>query len=588
MTNIWCKVCGEALEAEQDDSVVVCRRCGAKQALPLMTNDEYLEKYAVLRELQQDGEQEKALALYEEMLTEGGSSDPVLHWTAVMAAYGAVYHSEENGYALTCNDAGSMYVNDNELYRKVLELATPEQREVFELDCMLLEEAREAAIGDLDTEEPINRGFAFLEDGAWDAAAKQFNSVIAAEPENALAYFGKMMAELQVYRESDLRKVGTRLTEAPSYSAVQAYGDELLLMRLNDYHQEGVLYQAAELGKCAETIDEWKYIKKLLMSIIENDRAKEYLSLCERKIRAIMSREAQLVIGCREAVNLGLTTETLGTRMVSANYYYDFDMHPQAPKQKGSNGKKFSPERIMIIGAVCILVIVLLIIFVISPLLTKDDSAEVTYTAAYTDNNSIVTTDVTEEHTDAVHDEAYSVEQPFCIAASRAFTLENGKVRSFTNVPVNEVTSDTLSGASFAGNVAPYSSDWSVWDDVTKLYSDPDRAMLFAVMENGTVAYHIFSKTSQNYYEDTYRAVSAWRGVTELIWETGSKEKPCLYAITKEGGLYASDAVKEEILANAINPMIEEGVKITKIAAHEGSVHILLDDGSYISVTCTE
>ncbi len=585
MAEIRCRICGRAFEFIEGESVATCGLCGAVQALPNVTNIEYLGQYDALTELQQQGEQEKALELYEELLAHG-SGDPCLHFTELLAAYGAAYCKTEEGYALSCTDPGAVSALESELYHKVLELADEAQREIFERDCVLLEEARTAAMNQTaageDAPSPINRGFECLEAGAWEAAANQFNTVIAEEPENAVAYFGRMMSELQVYRESELVRVGAKLTDAPSYSMVQEYGDELLLDRLRNYREEGVLYQAAELGRTAQTIDEWRGIKKLLMTIIENDRAKEYISLCDRKIRSIMSREGQLVIGCREAVNLGITTENMGTRMVSASYYYDYDMTPEEPVKvkKPRRKARISPGRGMAVGALVIIVLLVVLFVVASNMPEKDD--EVTYnsetiTQLSRDNNNESLFNVTKSSESATDEESCSV----CVADSRAFTLEKGRVKCFTEMPVSEPEETTQNGASFALNVTPYASDWRDWEDVAELYNDPDGAMLFAVMENGTVAYDIFSSSDLN-YEDTYRLVSGWIGVERLVWETGGT-KPCLFAITKDSRIYASDPLVEEQLTPALSAMIPEGAEIREFGAHGGSVHIILEDGSYIS-----
>lgn len=590
MAEIRCRICGGVFEFTEDESAAVCGLCGAVQALPNVINIEYIGRYGVLTELQQQGEQEKALELYEKLLAEG-SNDPCLHFTELLAAYGAVYCKTEDGYTLSCTDPGSVSVLESELYRKTMELADDTQREIFEADCALLEEARTAVLNQKvtgeETVQPINRGFECLEAGAWEAAANQFNTAITEDPENGIAYFGRMMSELQVYRESELKRVGIKLTEAPSYSLVQEYGDELLLERLRSYREEGVLYQAAEFGKNAQTIDEWRSIKKLLMTIIENDRAKEYISLCDRKIRSIMSREGQLVIGCREAANLGITTENMGTRMVSASYYYDYDMTPEEPaKVKNIHERgRFSPGHIMAVAALVIMVI-LAVLFFIASNINKDEENDVTYnsravTQPHDDNNSDSALNVIKNTESFEEDDETS--HSVCVAGSKAFILEKGKVKCLSEISVSEPEETTQNGASFALNVTPYASDWREWDDVAQLYNDPDGAMLFAVMENGTVSYDIFSSSDLN-YEDTYRSVSGWIGVERLVWETGGT-KPCLFAITKDGRLYASDPLVEEQLDPALSPLLSGDAEILEFVAQGGSVHIILEDGSYISVS---
>lgn len=588
MAKFLCKVCGERLEPIDGAVVATCGICGARQALPMLLSDEYLERYAELVCLQQGGMFEEAEEHFENMLLDGGA-DADLYWMGVLIEYRAVYQNEEEqgAYKIICGKPGEESVLENESFQKVLHYASPAQRGIFEKDGKLLESTRFGSRGEHESENeaenPLNRGFLCLEDGAWDAAMAQFDRVLAESPENALAYFGKMMADLQIHREGELSRAGTRMSETEYYEKVLEYGDEVLCDRLKKYRESGILYQATERGKCAETIDDWKHVKKLLMEIHNNERAAEYLSLCDRKIRAIMVREAQLVMGCREAVNLGLTTDTLGTRMVSANYYYDFDMSDEVDLKEGKKLHMPSSRAVAIFALIVMLLLVGL--FAVSFLLGKDSPAETetsepdnetqksTY-QSFTENAGLTVSD----------DEQADTEPEFCVVGSRAFILErNGSVK-LLNEPMEEETMEvTQNGASFALNESPYESDFTTWSDVAGLYSDPDGAMLFGVMENGTVSYDIFSSSNMN-YEDTYKAVSSWMNVKKLVWESGDTQKPCLFAITKDGKLYASDAAADKNLKQILDPMLDHGAKIEMLGAQGGMLHLILEDGSYVSV----
>lgn len=588
MAKFWCKVCGQLLDPIEGAVVATCGSCGARQVLPVPLSSEYLEYYARLVELQQSEQFEQAEELFENLLLEGGA-DAALYWLGVLIDYRAVYKIENGSYTIVCGKAGETSVIEQEDFQKILHYASPAQRGIFEKDGRMLEESRLAALGenrtDSEAELPLNRGFLCLEDGAWDAADAQFDRVLSEDPENALAYFGKMMSELQLHREGELTRAGTRLSETVNYGNVMKFGDELLCERLRKYREEGILYQATEHGKCAETIDDWKHVKKLLMEIRENDRAAEYLSLCDRKIRAIMVREAQLVMGCREAVNLGLTTETLGTRMVSANYYYDFDMSdtPQKSERKG-----FKPPSSRAVAIFALIVLILLAaIFTASFFIADEssdkkgeDASDTAETSAYDRGSSSkdeILPSSQEENDDSKFPE-------ICVAGAGAFILDsNGKVVSLNEPGVAEHHEETQNGASFTLNITPYETDFDTWSDVAKLYNDPEGVMLFGVMENGTVAYDIFSSSNMN-YEAAYRSVSSWRDVSELVWESGSQQNPCLFAVTKDGGLYVSDAEAEKTISNLLDPFIDDGARIKRLAAKNGTLHIIMHDGNYISI----
>lgn len=587
MAKFWCKVCGQQLDPIDSAVVATCGSCGARQVLPVSLSSEYLKYYAELVILQQSEQFEKAEELFEHLILEGGA-DAALYWLGVLIDYRAVYIRENEDYTIRCGIVGETSVVENESFQKVLHYASPAQRGIFEKDGRILEESRLEMSGkynaEIYSELPLNRGFLCLEDGAWDAAEAQFDRVLSDEPDNALAYFGKMMAELQVHREGELSQTGTRLSETENYENVLKYGDEILCERLKKYREAGILYQATEHGKCAETIDDWRHVKKLLMEIRSNERASEYLALCDRKIRAIMVREAQLVMGCREAVNLGLTTETLGTRMVSANYYYDFDMSEKSDS-KAQRRIILPSSRVVAIFSL-IIMIILALIFSISFFLSDDeDSGKVIQgeNQEYSYSDSIADNGINDENRilHSTTEKSLSCEDELCIVGTMAFTLDNnGKVVCLNEFYEEESHEGTQNGASFVINATPYESDFSTWSDVTRLYSDPDGAMLFGVMENGTVSYDIFSSSKMN-YEAKYRSVSSWMNVQELFWDEGNVQNPCLFAVTKKGDIYVSDDEAEKIVRQMVDLIKTQGLNIESYRSKNNTLHILTKEGSY-------
>lgn len=593
MANFWCKVCGHKLDTVDGAVVSTCVSCGARQVLPIPLSGEYLKYYAELVMLQQSERFEQAEELFEHLLLEGGA-DAALYWLGVLIDHKAVYKIGKNGYAIVCGKASETSVAENEFFQKVLHYASPAQRGIFENDGSMLEISRLESLGKyeaaFESEQPLNKGFLCLEDGAWDAAAAQFDRVLNDDPENALAYFGKMMAELQVRREGELTRTGMRLIETENYNNVLKYGDKLLCDRLEKYRISGILYQATEHSKCAVTVDDWKHVKKLLMEIRENERAREYLALCDRKIRAIMVREAQLVIGCREAANLGITTDTLGTRMVSANYYYDFDMSYETSKDKQ---KKFKPPSSRAVAIAALIVLVILVLLFSLPFLLggrDDDEREKISEISHTEESVPKYSDSLDEKLPADKKEAdISGNKAFCVAGNMAFTLDgNGNVVCLSeindSVSIESTESDgTQNGASFTPNATPYASDYNTWSDVAALYGSPDGEVLFGVMKNGTVAYDIFSSSNMN-YEAAYKPVSSWMNVSHIVWESGDIQNPLLFAVTKDGNIYISDIGLEKKLNQMLDKLKDKGFFVETLCASDSTVHILMTNGGYLSV----
>lgn len=600
MAKFWCKVCDEPLGAAEGSVVATCTVCGARQALPHSIDDEYLAHVGELKRFRQNGDFEKALALADGLLKQDGK-DAALYWQRALIHYQAVYRRSEGtyGYELVCQKEEHIPVPENEDFQKALQYASAAQRGIYEEDAKLLERARRILCGKSyvpeDSVSPLNSGFLCLEDGEWEAAMERFDHVLTEDSQEALAYFGKMMAELHVHRESELSHPELHPEETENFRLAMKYGNETLREKLERIREAGILTRAAEEYEKASTVDDWKRVKKLLSQIPGNAQARERIVLCDKKIREIMMREAQVLVGCREAANLGLTTDTLGTRMVNASYYYDFDMPGEPDKTK----KKDKPEKkrekkdrgllpILVTAALLGLAGIGVYILVTGgkQAETENPGFSQTKTTAETaaDTNFLGTDDKNSPTEAAVESSKAEYVPSLCAVGERVFTLqENGSVQCLFDLPAESAAASAASGASFAGNVAPYASDWSEWEDVRSIHSDPSGEMLFAVMENGTVAYDIFS-SSEMKFEQQYKVVSAWLNVQEIQWDSGDPDKTRLFALTKDGRLYVSDLETEESIHDTLKPLLDGGLTIKSMTARNGRLHILFDSGSYFAV----
>lgn len=81
----------------------------------------------------------------------------------------------------------------------------------------------------------LKRAFMFLEDGDWDSADAYCEKVLDSDPENAVAYLGKLMAELRVRKQEDLSKCAQPFDENNSYKKAIRFGDEKLVASLENY-----------------------------------------------------------------------------------------------------------------------------------------------------------------------------------------------------------------------------------------------------------------------------------------------------------------------------------------------------------------
>ena len=86
-----------------------------------------------------------------------------------------------------------------------------------------------ATVNTSDSVAPLlRRAFMFLEDGDWSSANEYCEKVLDKEPENAQAYVGKLMAELRVRKQNDLKKCSYPFNNKNNYQkAIRFAGSEL-------------------------------------------------------------------------------------------------------------------------------------------------------------------------------------------------------------------------------------------------------------------------------------------------------------------------------------------------------------------------
>ena len=82
--------------------------------------------------------------------------------------------------------------------------------------------------GTANAQSLVKRGNLALEDGKWDDAEKYFDEALNADPENAEAYIGKMMAELKVHRREDLKNQANPFDGNKNYQKAHRFGSDKL------------------------------------------------------------------------------------------------------------------------------------------------------------------------------------------------------------------------------------------------------------------------------------------------------------------------------------------------------------------------
>ena len=99
------------------------------------------------------------------------------------------------------------------------------------------EKPKAAAASANPTAAPLlKRVFMFLEDGDFEGADEQCEKVLDLDPENAMAYVGKLMAQLEVRKQNDLAKLSETFESNSHYKRAYRFADDALKETLAGYN----------------------------------------------------------------------------------------------------------------------------------------------------------------------------------------------------------------------------------------------------------------------------------------------------------------------------------------------------------------
>ncbi len=142
--------------------------------------------------------------------------------------------------------------------KKLVQSSTPKAKETIVVNS-----------GNANTAPLLKRAFIYLEDGEWNSADEYCEKVLDQDPENALAYLGKLMAELHVRKQDALRDQAEPFDGHNNYQKVLRFADDKLRGTLTEYIEhintrnenarlEGIYSSAKSKMTSAKTEGEYK------------------------------------------------------------------------------------------------------------------------------------------------------------------------------------------------------------------------------------------------------------------------------------------------------------------------------------------
>ncbi len=145
------------------------------------------------------------------------------------------------------------------------------------------------------TAEPLlKRAYMSLEDGEWEKADNFCEQVLNINPENAMAYVGKVMVVLHVHQKEELGKQAEPFENNGDYKKALRFADESLkneLQRYNDsikYRNKDAIYiNAVEQMSSAKTEEAYADVIKEFQTIIDHKDAKDLIEKCKELCRQV-------------------------------------------------------------------------------------------------------------------------------------------------------------------------------------------------------------------------------------------------------------------------------------------------------------
>ncbi len=126
----------------------------------------------------------------------------------------------------------------------------------------------------VNVEGMLERAFIFLEDGDFKSADDYCEKVLDIQPKNARAYLGKLMVEMQVRKQANLKDCEQSFEDNSNYQRILRFGDDALKEELNDYinhikeRMQTKIYDSAVVAMGdANTAEAFKSVADLFQSI---------------------------------------------------------------------------------------------------------------------------------------------------------------------------------------------------------------------------------------------------------------------------------------------------------------------------------
>lgn len=152
-----CKCCGAGLEFEQGATVAKCEYCGVIQTLPRLDDDRRKGLYARANYFRQNGDFDKAMVIYEQILNED-NTDSEAYWSLVLCRYGVEYVEDPSTHRRvpTVNRTQPTAVTSDKDYQMALNYADAEQAKIYKAEAEAIDKIQSGILEISRREKPFD------------------------------------------------------------------------------------------------------------------------------------------------------------------------------------------------------------------------------------------------------------------------------------------------------------------------------------------------------------------------------------------------------------------------------------------------
>ena len=151
-----CKMCGGALEVQENATVATCQYCGAQQTLPKIDSERIWALFSRANNLRLKGEFDKAAGIFESIISEF-PDEAESYWGLVLCKYGIEYVEDGNGKRVpTCHRTLPVSIMNDDDFKEACEYADISAKTVYQNEAKAIDKIQKKILKIAHKESPYD------------------------------------------------------------------------------------------------------------------------------------------------------------------------------------------------------------------------------------------------------------------------------------------------------------------------------------------------------------------------------------------------------------------------------------------------